>query len=128
LDSNEFNLPKVNSFLCCHTIFQDVLSKNYDLRGVFQGFGAPGYPLGVEFMTFTRLSYTAGGEFQIDISLFDEKGNKVSDSAPRKITFSDSTIHDLITAWRVVFPAPGVYTFKVFSNNLQVGGYQVFCR
>lgn len=128
MDSADFNLPKVSSFLCCQAIYQDVLSKNYDLRGVFHGFGPPGYPFGVEFMTFTRLNHTTGGEVQVDISLFDEKGNKVSDSAPRKITFSDLSFHDLITAWRVVFPSPGVYTFKIFSNNLQVGGYQVFCR
>jgi len=128
LDSTEFNLPKVSSFLCCHAIYQDVLSKNYDLRGVFQGFGPPGYPFGVEFMTFTRLNHGSGGEFQIDVSLFDEKGNKVSDSTPRKIVFSDMNFHDLITGWRVLFPAPGPYTFKVFCNNLQVGGYQVFCR
>jgi len=128
LDSTEFNLPKVSSFLCCHAIYQDVLSKNYDLRGVFQGFGPPEYPFGVEFMTFTRLNHGSGGEFQIDVSLFDEKGNKVSDSTPRKIVFSDMNFHDLITGWRVLFPAPGPYTFKVFCNNLQVGGYQVFCR
>jgi hypothetical protein len=128
MDSKDFNLPKVTSFLSCHSIWQDVFSKNYDLRGVFFGFGPPGYPFGVEFMTFTRLSHSEKGEFQIDITLFNEKGEKVSESSPRKILFSDLNIHDLITGWRVVFPAPGPYLFKVFSNNLQIGEYQVICR
>jgi hypothetical protein len=79
-------------------------------------------------MTFTRLSHELKGEFQIDITLFNEKGEKVSESSPRKIMFSDLNIHDLITGWRVVFPTPGTYFFKVFSNNLQIGDYQVICR
>ncbi len=128
MDSTDFNLPKVTSFLACHAVFQDVLTKNYDLRGMFYGFGPPGYPFGAEFMTFTRLNQDGKGEFQIDISLHDGQGTKISESNPRKIGFSEMNFHDLITAWRVIFPASGVYTFKVFCNNLPIGEYQVFCR
>ena len=124
----DFNLPKVGAFLSCNNIQQDVLSKNYELRGVFQGFGPPGYPLGAEFMTFTRLFHDKAGEFQIDISLFDEKGEKISDSQPRKLLFGEMQMHDLITAWRVMFPSPGIYVFKVFCNNLNLGEYKIFCR
>ena len=124
----DLNLPKLSSFLCCNNIQQDVLSKNYELRGVFQGFGPPGYPFGVEFMTFTRLAYDKTGEFQIDISLYNEKGEKLSDSQPRKLSFGEAPMHDLITAWRVVIPVAGTYVFKVFCNNLNLGEYTVYCR
>src|ERR1035441_8101809 len=85
----DLNLPKITSFLCCHNIQQDVLTKNYELRGVFQGFHPPAYPCGVEFMTFSRIVFEGPGEFQIDTTLFDEKGEKVSDTIPRKIQFSN---------------------------------------
>ncbi len=125
----ELNLPKISSFLCCNNIQQDVLNKNYELRGVFQGFSPPAYPWGAEFMTFSRMSYEEKGEFQIDISLHNEKGEKVSDSLPRKIQFGgELPTHDLITAWRVIIPSPGVYVFKAFCNNLTVGEYKIFCR
>jgi hypothetical protein len=125
----EFNLPKIIAFLSCNNIQQDVLSKNYELRGIFQGFSPPGYPLGAEFMTFTRFYYEGVGEFQIDISLYNEKGEKVSDTQPRKLQFgSETPVHDLITAWRILFPAPGVYLFKVFCNNLNLNEYKIFCR
>ena len=125
----EFNLPKVLAFLYCNNIQQDVLSKNYELRGVFQGFSPPGYPFGVDFMTLTRFFYDGPGEFQIDISLFNEKGEKVSDTMPRKLQFgSEMPMHDLITAWRIMFPSPGAYHFKVFCNNLNLGEYRIVCR
>ena len=124
----EFNLPKVGAFLCCNNIQQDVMSKNYELRGVFQGFGPPGYPLAAEFMTFTRLFHDKAGEFQIDISLFNEKGEKISDSQPRKLQFGEMQMHDLITGWRIMFPSPGIYVFKVFCNNLNLSEYKIFCR
>jgi hypothetical protein len=125
----ELNLPRSAVFLCCNNIQQDVLNKNYDLRGVFQGFSPPGYPLGAEFMTFSRFFYDGKGEFQIDISLYDEKGEKISDTMPRKLQFGGETpMHDLITAWRVLFPRPGTYIFKVFCNNLNLGEYRIYCR
>lgn len=124
----DLNLPKITAFLCCNKIQQDVLNKNYELTGVFQGFNPPGYPLGAEFMTFSRFFYDQSGEFQIDISLYDEKGIKVSDSMPRKLVFGEAPMHDLITAWRVLFPAPGTYVFKIFSNNLNLCEYKLYCR
>ena len=123
-----FNLPRITAFLCCNSIQQDVMTKNYDLRGVFQGFAPPGYPLGVEFMTFTRLFFENSAEFQIDISLYDEKGEKVSDSQPRKLVFAEAQHHDLITAWRLLIPSAGKYDFKIFCNNLNLGEYRLFCR
>ena len=106
-----------------------MLNKNYELRGVFQGFSPPAYPWGAEFMTFSRIAYEGKGDFQIDISLHNEKGEKVSDSLPRKIQFGgEMPMHDLITAWRVVIPGPGTYVFKAFCNNLTVGEYKIFCR
>ena len=127
MDSKDFKPPKSHQFPQLPFHLAGCLL-NHDLRGVFFGFGPPGYPFGVEFMTFTRLGHSEKGEFQIDISLFNDKGEKVSESSPRKILFSDLNIHDLITGWRVVFPAPGTYSFKVFSNNLQIGEYQLICR
>lgn len=125
----ELNLPKVTSFLCCANIQQDVMSKNYDLRGVFQGFNPPQYPWGVEFLTFTRFAFEGKGEFQVDITLYDEKGTKVQDSQPRKIVFNgELPAHDLITAWRVMIPAAGTYTLKAFSNNLCLGECRLICR
>jgi hypothetical protein len=125
----DLNLPKVSTFLCCGGIQQDVLTKNFDLRGVFQGFSPPTYPFGAEFVTFARFAYEGIAEFQIDIALYDEKGEKVSDSMPRKIQFDgEMTMHDLITAWRILFPAKGVYIFKAFCNNLNMGEYKIFCR
>jgi len=125
----ELNLPKVAAFLPCNGIQQDVFSKNYELRGVFQGFGPPGYPLAAEFMTFSRLFYEGKSEFQIDTSLFNEKGEKISDAMPRKLQFDNGlAIHDLITGWRVVFPGPGTYVFKVFCNNLNLSEYRIYCR
>lgn len=125
----DLNLPKVSTFLCCGGIQQDVLTKNFDLKGVFQGFSPPTYPFGAEFVTFARFAYEGTGEFQIDISLYDEKGEKVSDSMPRKIQFDGEMImHDLITAWRILFPAKGVYIFKAFCNNLNMGEFKIFCR
>jgi len=124
----DLNLPKLSAFLCCHKINQDVLNKNYELLGVFQGFTAPGYPLGVEFLTFSRFVYEGEGEFQIDISLFNEKGEKISDSMPRKINFKESPFHDVITAWRLVFPQPGIYVFKTFCNNLNLSENKLYCR
>jgi len=125
----DLNLPKVVSFLPCNNIQQDVLNKNYELRGVFQGFGPPGYPLGAEFMTFARFFFEGKGEYQIDTSLFNEKGEKISDTVPRKLQFDENMqLHDLITAWRVVFPSPGVYVFKVFCNNLNLSEYRIYCR
>jgi hypothetical protein len=124
----DLNIPKVAAFLCCNNIQQDILNKNYELRGVFQGFSPPGYPLAAEFMTFTRFFHDKAGEFQIDVSLFNEKGEKISDSQPRKLLFGEMTMHDLITAWRILFPAPGVYVFKVFCNNLNLSEYKIFCR
>jgi hypothetical protein len=128
MQNMEFNLPKITAFLFCNNIQQEVLSKNYELRGVFQGFGPPSYPFGAEFVTFSRFAYEGKGEFQIDISLFNEKNEKISDSNPRKLVFGEIPIHDLITAWRIVFPAPGVYVFKVFCNNLNLGDFKIFCR
>ena len=124
----ELNLPKVAAFLCCNQIQQDVLNKNYELKGVFQGFGPPGYPFGAEFMSFTRFAHEAVGEFQIEIALFNEKGEKISESVPRKLVFGDLPTHDLITAWRVMFAGPGAYSFKVFCNNLNLSEYKIFCR
>jgi hypothetical protein len=125
----ELNLPRISSFLCCNNIQQDVFTKNYELRGVFQGFNPPAYPWGAEFMTFSRLTYEGVGEFQIDVSLYNEKGEKISDSMPRKIQFGgDIPMHDLITAWRVRFPEPGIYVFKAFCNNLNMNEYKIFCR
>jgi hypothetical protein len=125
----ELNLPKISSFLCCNNIQQDVLSKNYELRGVFQGFSPPNYPWGAEFMTFSRIVYEGKMDFQIDISLHDEKGEKISDSLPRKIQFGgELPMHDLITAWRVIIPGPGIYVFKAFCNNLTINEYKIFCR
>ena len=125
----ELNLPKPTAFLCCHAVLQEVLSKNYELKGIFQGFSPPVYPFGVEFMTFTRFFYEGKGEFQIDISLFTEKGEKVSDTVPRKLLFeADMPMHDLITAWRILFPSAGTYIFKVFCNNLNLSEYRIYCR
>src|SRR5277367_6035274 len=124
----DLNLPKITTFLTCNNIQQDVLNKNYELRGVFQGFSPPGYPLGAEFMTFSRFFYDQSGEFQIDISLYDEKGAKVSDSMPRKLVFGEAPMHDLITAWRILFPGPGEYSFKIFCNNLNLCEFKLYCR
>ncbi len=104
----DLNLPSTATFLCCQKIQQDVLSKNYDLRGVFQGFHVPGYPFGAEFMTFCRLRYEGKGSFRIDTTLYDESGNKISDSEPRQLDFGENPLLDLLTGWRVVFPKPGV--------------------
>jgi len=125
----ELNLPKISSFLCCNNIQQDVMTKNYELRGVFQGFSPPSYPWGAEFMTFTRFFHEGKGEFQLDITLYNDKGDKITDTLPRKISFGgELPTHDLITGWRVLFPAPGIYHFKVFSNNLNMGEYKIYCR
>ena len=124
----DFNLPKITSFLFCNNIQQDVLNKNYELRGVFQGFSPPGYPFGAEFITFSRFYFEGKGEFQIDLSLFNEKGEKLTECVPRKVVFTEAPVHDLITAWRAGFPASGSYTFKVFCNNLNIGEYKIFCR
>jgi hypothetical protein len=125
----DLNLPKVGAFLCCAGIQQDVLSKNYDLRGLFQGFGPPVYPFGAEFLTFTRFSYEREGEFRIDITLFNENGEKVMDTQPRDLKFTkEIPSADLITAWRVLFPTKGTYIFKVFCNNLNVAESKVLCR
>jgi len=125
----DLNLPKITTFLTCNNIQQDVLNKNYELRGVFQGFGPPGYPLGAEFMTFARFFYDGKGDFQIDTALFNEKGEKISDTMPRKLQFGEGAQQsDLITAWRVLFPGSGTYIFKVFCNNLNLGEYRIYCR
>ena len=125
----EFNLPKVTAFLCCSNIHQDIFTKNYELKGVFQGFSPPTYPWGAEFATFTRFFYEGSAEFQVDISLYNEKEDKISDSAPRKIQFSGEVqMHDLFTGWRILFPAKGNYVFKVFCNNLNAGEFRVYCR
>ncbi len=124
----DLNLPKVAAFLCCNNIQQDVLNKNYELRGVFQGFGPPGYPMAAEFMSFTRFYHEGVGEFQIDLSLYNDKGEKISECVPRKLLFGEMPTHDLITAWRVMFSGPGVYTFKVFCNNLNLSETKIFCR
>ena len=104
------------------------MTKNYDLLGVFQGFQPPGYPFGAEFMTFTRLRFESQGQFKIDTTLYQSNGEKVSESDPRQIAFKDAPQMDLMTGWRVVFPGPGAYVFKVFCNNLVVGEYPLFCR
>jgi len=124
----ELNLPSAVTFLSCQKVRQDVLSKNYDLTGVFQGFQVPGYPFGAEFVTFCRLRYDKTGSFRIDTSLYDDKGAKISDSEPRQLEFGESPILDLLTGWRVVFPGPGTYSFRVFCNNINIGSYPVFCR
>ena len=66
MENIEFNLPKITAFLFCNNIQQEVLSKNYELRGVFQGFGPPSYPFGAEFITFSRFAYEGSGELQIE--------------------------------------------------------------
>lgn len=124
----DLNLPKQLAFMCCHRIRQDVLSKNFDLLGVFQGFSPPGYPFSADFMTFTRFLYEKKGEFKIDITLSSQEDEKISDTEPRKIIFQDYPTHDLVTAWRVTFPSRGTYVFKVFANNLAIGEYKVYCR
>ena len=123
----KLNLPTINAFLTCQKVQQDVINKNYELLGVFQGFNAPGYPLGVEFVTFCRLSYDEAAEFQVDISLYDSKGNKISDSSPRKINFGEVACSDLVTAWRVVIPERGTYVFKIFCNNLNLADFKLYC-
>ena len=117
-----------NEFLFCQRVRQDVLSKNFDLTGIFQGFQPPGYPFGAEFMTFCRLRYDGEGQFKIETSLTDETGGKISDSEPRHLTFHETPTLDLFTGWRVVFPKPGVYIFKLFCNNLAIGEYNLICR
>jgi hypothetical protein len=124
----KLNLPTVNAFLNCQKVEQDVINKSYELKGVFQGFTAPGYPLGAEFVTFCRLTYDEKAEFQVDVSLYDEKGAKLSDSSPRKIIFGEVACSDLVTAWRVVFPGPGAYVFKIFCNNLNLGEFKLYCH
>ncbi|HTA75997.1 MAG TPA: hypothetical protein VK791_02450 [bacterium] len=124
----KLNLPTVNAFLNCQKVEQDVINKSYELKGVFQGFNAPGYPLGAEFVTFCRLTYDEKAEFQVDVSLYDEKGTKLSDSSPRKIVFGEVACSDLVTAWRVVFPAPGAYVFKIFCNNLNLAEFKLYCH
>ncbi len=128
MEKMEFNLPKIVCFLYCHSIQQDVLTKNFELKGVFQGFGPPGYPFGIEFMTFSRFSFEGASEFLVEISLFNSKGEKISENVPKKIAFNEAPYHDLITAWRVVLPEAGEYIFKVFCNNLNLGEYKFFCR
>jgi hypothetical protein len=64
----------------------------------------------------------------MDLSLFNEKGEKLFECLPRKVVFSEAPGHDLITAWRIGFPASGSYTFKVFCNNLNIGETKIFCR
>jgi hypothetical protein len=124
----KLNLPSVSAFLCCQKVHQDVISKNYELMGVFQGLNSPGYPLGAEIVTFCRLAHDEPGEFQIDISLYNAKGEKLSDSSPRKMVFGEVPINDLVTAWRVVFPEAGTYVFKIFCNNLNLAEFKLYCR
>jgi hypothetical protein len=124
----KLNLPTVNAFLNCQKVNQDVINKSYSLVGVFQGFNSPGYPLGVEFVTFCRLTYDETAEFQVDISLHDSNGIKLSDSLPRKIAFGETSCSDLVTAWRVMIPAPGTYIFKIFCNNLNLADFKLYCR
>lgn len=124
----ELNLPSVSAFLFCQKAQQDVISRNYELLGVFQGFNSPGYPLGTEFVTFCRLAHEGKAEFQVDISLYNEKGEKVSDSSPRKIQFGEAPTNDLVTAWRVVLPTPGTYVFKIFCNNLNLADFKLYCH
>jgi hypothetical protein len=124
----KLNLPTVNAFLNCQRVQQDVINKSYELAGVFQGFNSPGYPLGVEFVTFCRLTYEEVGEFQVDISLYDSNGIKLSDSLPRKIVFGETSCSDLVTAWRIVVPAVGTYVFKIFCNNLNLADFKLYCR
>ena len=125
----DLNLPKVSAFLFCSGILQDVMTKNYEFKGVFQGFNPPAYPFGAEFMTFTRFSFEGEGEFRIDVTLFKENGEKLADTNPRDLKFSsDSGSNDLLTAWRVLFPAKGAYVFKVFCNNLNVAESKIICR
>lgn len=124
----KLNLPAINAFLNCQKVNQDVINKSYELIGVFQGFNAPGYPLGVEFLTFCRLTYEDVAEFQIDISFYDSNGTKLSDSLPRKIVFGETSCSDLVTAWRVLIPTSGTYVFKIFCNNLNLADFKLFCR
>ena len=124
----DLDLPTINAFLCCMGVKQDVLSKNYELAGIFQGFGSPGYPLVAEFATFCRLAYEGTAEFKIDISFYDGKGEKISDSTPRNVIFGEMPTNDLVTAWRIKFPEKGVYSFKVFCNNLNLGDFKIYCR
>jgi hypothetical protein len=124
----KLNLPTVNAFLNCQKVNQDVINKSYSLIGVFQGFNSPGYPLGVEFVTFCRLTYDETAEFQVDISLHDSNGIKLSDSLPRKITFGETSCSDLVTAWRIMIPASGTFVFKIFCNNLNLADFKLYCR
>ncbi len=107
---------------------QDVTTKNYDLKGVFQGVSSPVYPFGMEFVTFCRFAHEGIGEYQLDISLYDSKGSKLSDTSPRKVVFGEIPMNDLVTAWRVVFPAPDTYVFKIFCNNLNLVEFKLYCR
>ncbi len=124
----KLNLPTVTAFLNCQKVRQDVISKNFELLGVFQGFNSAVYPLGAEFVTFCRLVHEETAEFQVDISLYDAKGKKLSDSSPRKINFGETTSNDLITSWKVLFPEPGTYVFKIFCNNLNLAEFKLYCR
>jgi len=71
MESNGLNIPRLSAFLCCQRIQQDVISKNYYLSNVFQGFRPPCYPFCTEFATFARFFHDGGGEYQVDISLTD---------------------------------------------------------
>jgi hypothetical protein len=124
----KLNMPGVSSFLCCQKVQQDVMTKNYELLGVFQGVSSATYPFGMEFVTFSRFAHEEQGEFQLDISLYNSKGEKVSDSFPRKVVFGELPMNDLVTAWRVVFPESGTYVFKVFCNNINLAEYKLYCR
>jgi hypothetical protein len=128
MDTSGMNIPRLTAFLCCQRIRQDVVSKNYDLSNVFQGFRPPGYPFGTEFATFARFVHDGSGEYQVEIALADESGAVVSESRPKRIAFGEAPFHDLMTAWRVAFPKAGVYTFKVFINNLNVGESRIYCK
>jgi hypothetical protein len=128
MQSKELNLPQCISFLFCQRVRQDVLSKNYDVNGVFQGFQPPGYPFGAEFMTFCRLRYEGTGQFKIETTLSDEMGGKISDSDARNLVFNEAPMLDLFTGWRVVFPKPGAYIFRLFCNNLALDEYKLICR
>lgn len=129
MDPQALRIPRLTAFLCCQRLQQDVLTKNYDLLNVFQGFRPPGYPFGTEFATFARFQHDgAGGEYLVEISLCDEEGSRITEDRPMRIAFTETPVHDLMTAWRVAFPKSGAYVFKVFVNNLNVGEYRLFCR
>lgn len=121
-------LPSSLPLILCDTIYQDGLSQQFTLLGVFNEVACQSYPLTLRFHVYGML--TDGiGYCRLSIRLCNAAGETVAELAESEVTFpSPLATVEAVYFVEPTFPQPGVYFLELLADGEAVASRRLVVR